>query len=384
MICKYCKQEIPEGSVFCMFCGERVAKKRREKKEIKVPEPRQLPSGAWNIELRKEGVSVTEPTKDACVARARAIRAGYIKVEKPPDAVLLKDAVTAYIESRRGTVSPSTIATYEKYKRIYFQSLMDTDIHTITEEDVQAEVFTMLKTLSAKTVKDAVMFLRSVLSHSGKELGKLSLPKPQASPFAVLTPDEIKRLLKALPGDPCELEILLALWLGMRRSEIMALEKSDFDTEHNTVTVNKAIVRDENGEWIVKGTKTAKSARVIACPSYIIDIVKKRPEGRLYAFDANYMLKCLHRICEQENLPDVRFHDLRHINASIGLMLGIPDKYMMERGGWSGTETMKYRYMHTYDAKKASADYTINTFFDGLLTGHFTNENTNENQKVSE
>ena len=65
-------------------------------------------------------------------------------------------------------------------------------------------------------------------------------------------------------------------------------------------------------------------------------------------------------------------------------MLGIPDKYMMERGGWSGTETMKYRYMHTYDAKKASADYTINTFFDGLLTGHFTNENTNENQKVSE
>ena len=35
-------------------------------------------------------------------------------------------------------------------------------------------------------------------------------------------------------------------------------------------------------------------------------------------------------------------------------------------------------------SKKASADYTINTFFDGLLTGHFTNENTNENKKVSE
>lgn len=368
-----------------MFCGERVAKKRREKKEIKVPDPRQLPSGAWRIQLRKEGVSVTEPTKDACIARARAIRAGYIQVVKPPDAILLKDAVTTYIESRRGSVSPSTIATYEKKKRLYFKSLMETDIHAITEAQVQAEIAEMMKTLSAKTVRDTVMFYCSVLGHNGKTLdqSKLSLPKPQASPFAVLTPVEISTLLKALPGDPCELEILLALWLGLRRSEIMALEKSDFDTERNTVTINKALVRNESGEWVTKGTKTAKSARVIVCPTYIIEKVKTRSDGLLFRYDANYMLKCLHRVCEQNNLPPIRFHDLRHINASIGLMLGVPDKYMMERGGWSGTDTMKYRYEHTYDSEKASADKTLNTYFEGLLTAKNTHENTHENEKVS-
>ena len=390
MICKYCSQEIPTGSIFCMYCGERVARKKREKKqEIKVPEPRQLKSGAWNIELRKEGQSVTEATKEACIDKARAIRAGFVKIEKQPDALLLKDAIAKYIDSRRGTVSPSTIATYEKKKRLYFQTLMDTDIHAITEADIQAEIAAMLtreNPLSAKTVKDSVMFIQSVLLHNGKELDhkKISLPKVQASPFAVLEPKEITTLLQALPGNPCELEILLALWLGLRRSEILALQKSDFDLDRNTVTINKALVRDDSGQWVLKGTKTAKSARVIVCPEYIVKMVKKRNEGVLSPYDANYMLKCLHRVCEENNLPPIRFHDLRHINASIGLMLGVPDKYMMERGGWAGTDTMKYRYEHTYSSEKEAADATMNSYFDGLLTSKNTNEITNENKKVSD
>lgn len=52
MICRYCTKEIMDGSIFCSFCGERVARKKKAKKaEIKVPKPRQLKSGAWNIEL---------------------------------------------------------------------------------------------------------------------------------------------------------------------------------------------------------------------------------------------------------------------------------------------------------------------------------------------
>ena len=66
-----------------MYCGERIARKKKTKKqEIRIPEPRQLKSGAWNIELRKEGESITEATPDACRARARAIRAGFLKAEK--------------------------------------------------------------------------------------------------------------------------------------------------------------------------------------------------------------------------------------------------------------------------------------------------------------
>lgn len=385
MKCKYCTHTIPDDSIYCGYCGERVARKRKEKKqEIKVPAPRQLPSGSWTIQLRKEGVSVTEATKDACLARARAVRAGFIQKEAAAPEIMLSDAVDRYIDSRRGTASPSTVATYKKKKRLYFQALMQRDIHSLTEDAIQAEIIKMTASgLSAKTVKDTVLFISSVLHYSGKDMdvSRLSLPQVQASPYSVLTPEEIRVLLAALPGNPCELQILLALWLGLRRSEIMALEKEDFDLAHKTVRISKAVVRDDAGAWVQKGTKTARSARVIACPDYIIALVEPLPSGKLYTYDANYILKCLHRLCEANGLPSVRLHDLRHINASIGLMLGVPDKYMMERGGWAGTETMKYRYEHTYSAEKASADATMNTYFEGLLSGRFTNGFTNENKK---
>lgn len=80
--------------------------------------------------------------------------------------------------------------------------------------------------------------------------------------------------------------------------------------------------------------------------------------------NANYILKSLHRVCEDNSLPPVRLHDLRHINASVMLMLNIPDKYAMERGGWSSKDTMTGRYQHTYDAEKISVDNKINNYFE--------------------
>lgn len=377
MKCKYCAREIPDESIYCMFCGERVVRKKREKKkEIKVPEPRRLKSGAWNIELRKEGKSITAPTREECIAKAQAVRAGYLKIEKAPEEILLTDALDAYIASREGTVSPGTIATYKKKKSLYFQSLMQTDIHSITVDQIQAEVASMLtvggkggKPLSAKTVKDVVSLVESAIRFGGCSLdrSKLSLPQVQASPYCVLEDDEITTLLKALPGNPCEIQILLALWLGLRRSEIMALEKSDFDQKKKTVAINKALVRDDSGNWVIKGTKTAKSARVINCPDYILSLVESCEDGPLYRYDANYILKCLHRVCKENGLPEIRLHDLRHINASIGLKLKISDKYMMERNGWSSKDTMVYRYEHTYAKEKDKADKTMNRYFEQLL-----------------
>lgn len=62
----------------------------------------------------------------------------------------------------------------------------------------------------------------------------------------------------------------------------------------------------------------------------------------------------------------MRFHDLRHINASVMLQLGIQDKYVMERGGWSSLSTMKDVYQHTFSAEREKVDNTVNTYFDSL------------------
>ena len=57
------------------------------------------------------------------------------------------------------------------------------------------------------------------------------------------------------------------------------------------------------------------------------------------------------------------------MNASIMLMLGIPDKYAMERGGWSSSGVLKSVYQHTFSDERRQVDERIDGYFDALLNG---------------
>ena len=74
----------------------------------------------------------------------------------------------------------------------------------------------------------------------------------------------------------------------------------------------------------------------------------------------------------------MRFHDLRHLNASVMLQLGIPDKYAMERGGWSTNQTLKNVYQHTFSAERQIVDDKIDQFFENIQ-----HEIQHENEKHS-
>lgn len=50
MICKDCGREIPEHSIYCNWCGVKQLRERRSREEVKVPTPKQLPSGSWTVE----------------------------------------------------------------------------------------------------------------------------------------------------------------------------------------------------------------------------------------------------------------------------------------------------------------------------------------------
>ena len=81
----------------------------------------------------------------------------------------------------------------------------------------------------------------------------------------------------------------------------------------------------------------------------------------------NCLYQRLKTILRKNDLPDIRFHDLRHTAASVMLMLNIPDKYAQLRGGWSTPSTMKSVYQHTMAAKRTSVDDVIDGYFYSLL-----------------
>ena len=66
---------------------------------------------------------------------------------------------------------------------------------------------------------------------------------------------------------------------------------------------------------------------------------------------------------------EMTFYDLRHLNASIMLMLGVPDKYAVERGGWSTDCILKSVYQQTFSSERKIIDKMIDGYFNGFIFG---------------
>ena len=62
-----------------------------------------------------------------------------------------------------------------------------------------------------------------------------------------------------------------------------------------------------------------------------------------------------------------RFHDLRHYAASVMHALGVPDQYIMERGGWSSDQTLKAVYRNTLSNESKKFSDQTNAHFENMF-----------------
>lgn len=54
----------------------------------------------------------------------------------------------------------------------------------------------------------------------------------------------------------------------------------------------------------------------------------------------------MNRICADNQLPEVGIHGLRHSFASLCYHLNVPEKAVMQIGGWANDATMRRIYTH--------------------------------------
>lgn len=76
----------------------------------------------------------------------------------------------------------------------------------------------------------------------------------------------------------------------------------------------------------------------------------------------NTLYSYLNKLTEAHGLPHVRVHDFRHTFASVSHLLGVPDHYTMQAGGWASRPVMDTVYTHALDSAQAQfasrvADY---------------------------
>lgn len=334
---------------------------------MKTPKARQLPSGAWFCRVRIDGkdVSITRDTEKAAVAEAMAVKAGIKEATKKPKKKTVTTAINDYIEARRNVLSPSTIRGYKTIQDNRFQSLMKKDIFAITQEECQRAVNLEAKAVKAKTLTNSWRFVSSVIFEETGQRFFVRLPQIVPTERPWLTPEQIPVFVEAVKGDPIEIPALLAL-SSLRRSELINLRWKDVDLSKGILRVNGAAVFDENGQLVRKQeTKNKTSRRTVPIIPPLLEALKvAEPKGEyVVSWHPNAIMCRVNRVCSAHNLPEVGLHGLRHSFASLAYHLNIPEKVVMEIGGWADNQTMRKIYTHI--SQKDVSDHAT------ALTGFF-------------
>lgn len=193
----------------------------------------------------------------------------------------------------------------------------------------------------------------------------------------------------------------LAIYGGFRRGEMVALTWEDIDFEKETISINKAVAKTKTGQ-IIKETKTVAGNREIKMPSSCFSLLKewkleqmglsmslgeKWTGYRGKSFDKNWVyiqldsgarmdvdtpshkfksiLNLYNSNCENEEdkLPIIRLHDLRHTSATLLLSQNVDIETVSHRMGHSKASITLDVYGHWLKETDEKASNVLNQMF---------------------
>lgn len=329
---------------------------------------KKLPSGSWRVRVstgrntdgKYQYKSITAPTKK----QAEFLAAEYAaKKRVTVSTMTVGEAIDRYIDSKDEVLSPTTINEYRKMRKNYLQSLMSIRLDDLTREQVQIAVNAEARAHSAKTVINAHGLLSAALAmHNPDFILRTTLPRKVKKLRRNLPTSE--DVMRVMHGEPAELPVLLALCCCLRVSEVRGIRKEA--VHGNELSIERVIVT-VNGQHIEKELlKTDESRRIEEIPNFLRDMILAAPTEYATQLTGQAIYKQFSRRMAAAGFTGVRFHDLRHISASDMHAQGIPDKIAAERGGWSGTQTMRQVYQHSFSDDRQRADKIMNNRYSDM------------------
>lgn len=331
-----------------------------------------LPSNRWRCKAyftdetgKHTSKSFTGDTKK----EAEGLAAIFL-MERKHDSKLenttLAKLADGFIENRSNILSPSTIATYRKFRRIALQDIINVRIGLLTKELYQKAINEYSKTRSYKTVMSAHTFYRQLLVENGINIAdRVNLPQKETGEISIPTNQELNEFLKVIKDSRIYHYVLLAVYLGLRRSEVIALKWKDINFEHKKVRICRARVQDEYREWVEKPPKTFSGKRTINAPQELLDILEPlagAPEEYVIENNPSALDSLYKRESKKANFH-YSYHSLRHYHASILLARGIPNKYAMERMGHKTANMLNKVYQHTMPEYEKKFNENLEVFF---------------------
>jgi len=277
----------------------------------------------------------------------------------------------------------TTIHTHKSYRSIIDHhitpvlgniKLQSLDVHTVQR------FINRLKSskpnggpLSPKTVKNIHGVLHAALDQA-KRLGYISknpaddtvLPHRLKPDISVMDDDQIERFLSIIKGHQYEYLYIVTLFSGLRQSEVLGLSWDDINFNAGTLTVRRQLqyLGKHHGGYVFReATKNGKS-RIIAPGDLVMSslLQQKQHQDKLAKklkgcwtnthnlvfttelgdhLKHDHVYRSIKRLfCELE-VPEMRFHDLRHSFAVLSLRSGDDIKTVQENlGHYSASFTL--------------------------------------------
>jgi integrase len=234
--------------------------------------------------------------------------------------------------------------------------------------------------LNATTVKHINATLRAALSQAQRwqlvhqNVAKLvTLPRGVRYEAAILTPAQARIFLTYLIGHRHEALFTLALTMGLRRGEILALRWCDLELEKTHLLHVRHSLERVKGEGLrLSEPKSKKAMRELRIPHICLASLmaheSAQEKKRLWAgskwqegdfvfttglgtpIHPDDLSRELPIALAAAKLPKVRFHDLRHSCASLLLSLGVHPKLVQETLGHSSYQLTMDTYSHMIPA----------------------------------
>lgn len=327
---------------------------------------RKLPSGRYNVQVRREGfppVSETFDTRGDAQKWARKIEGdidegrhyGYSRVRT------LADAIDAFEKSASKIASADDRSRHLAWWREHYGTrklfhftadIVDQGREQLTSENLQENPKLPPRHRAPQTVRHYLMSLSACLDFARRKKKWIGanpvsdVDAPPVSPGRIrwLSDDERRRLLEACDksGNPdLALVVRIALASGARQAEIMGLRwpMLDLAQECAFLPVTK------NGE-----------PRVMPLPGEITGALRERSKVRKLKSDLVFaspenpkkprnIWQAWDVARKAAGLPDFRFHDLRHSAATEMLRAGVDSRIVATVLGHKSMNMMR-RYAH--------------------------------------
>jgi integrase len=193
-------------------------------------------------------------------------------------------------------------------------------------------------------------------------------PKVRHEEITPLSTDQTRAFLEAARGQKYEALYVLSLTCGLRMGESLGLKWSDIDLEAGTLRVNRQLQRIREGGGLVFSEPKNASRRTIDLPQRGLEALrthrKDQLEEKLRAMayedsglvfatgkgtpqDAqNVINRHFKPLLKQEDLPLIRWHDLRHTCATLLLGRGVHPKLVQHLLGHASIAMTLDRYSH--------------------------------------